>query len=112
MNTVKISRKQAQPILSQSFPDYTGRKITVRFTETVGFYNLNWDGGSKNEFVAIAADGRHEELTVAAPWNEPREGRRVAIPQDVLIVEHTYFCGQDAGITIYAHPCHAPRWIA
>ena len=111
-NTLKITRKQAQPIINASFPDYTGRKITLKFTETVCFYNLNWDGGSRNEFAAVAADGRHEVSDAPAPWNNPIEGKRVSIPQNVLIVEHTYFCGQDCGITIYSHPANAPKWIA
>jgi hypothetical protein len=39
------------------------------------------------------------------------EGATVELPADAMIVTHAMCCGQDCGITIYAHPCHLPKWI-
>ena len=113
MNTAtKITRKQAAPILSRSFPDYKGRTIRVEFTETMTFSDTNWGGGSRSYYEAIRSDGKHERLPNFSPWNNPAEGRRIPLTPDVLIVEHSIFCGKDCGITIYANPSHQPKWIA
>jgi hypothetical protein len=111
MDTVKITRKQASPVLSKTFPEYRGRTIKVEFTDKVTFYDTNWGGGSRNFYHAVRADGRDSRLVVPAPWVNAIEGKSIELPADVLIVEHTIFCGQDCGITIYAHPTHAPKWL-
>jgi hypothetical protein len=33
------------------------------------------------------------------------------MPQDALVLCHQMFCGHDAGIMIYAHKSHLPKWI-
>lgn len=111
MDTLKITRKQAKPIVDVTFPEYTGRKITVRFQTSVTFYDTNWDGGTKSDYAAVNVDGRTGRFEAPAPWINPLEGKTVNLPVDVLIVKHSYFCGQDAGITIYAHPANAPRLL-
>ena len=109
--SVKINTAQARPIVAMTFPEYRGRKFRVEFTATMTFYDTNWDGGTKNTYAAVRSDGKHERLPTFSPWNNPVEGRKIDLPTDVLIVEHSHFCGTDCGITIYAHPCNLPRWI-
>lgn len=109
--TVKITRKQAKPILDATFPEYTGRKITVEFAERVTFYDTNWGDGTRNFYHGLRADGSSKRLVVPAPWVNPVEGKTMELPADVLIVEHAIFCGRDCGITIFAHPTYAPKWL-
>ena len=109
--TVKLTRKQAKAIIEASFPNYTGRKITVEFTEKVTFSDTNWGGGSRNQYHAINANGRTARLHAPAPWVNPVEGKTIELPADVLIVKHSMFCGQDCGLRIYAHPVNAPKWL-
>ena len=109
--TVKITTARAKPIVSKTFPEYKGRKFIVEFTDTVSFYDTNWSGGTRNFYEAVRSDGHHERLPSFSPWNNPAEGRKIALTPDILIVERAYFCGKDCGITIYAHPCHLPKWI-
>lgn len=105
MNTVKVSKKQIKPILDVTFPDYTGRKFTVKFVERVTFWNTNWDGGSKNDYMAVKmTTGQVGQLPTFAPWVNPVEGQSIELTEDLVVVEHTFYCGQDLGITIYAHP--------
>jgi hypothetical protein len=92
----------AKQVAKAAFPDYTGRKIKTNLTGTVSFYNLNWDGGTKNEFALV----RLEDLQVAtgqdfAPWLNPIEGKSAKIPAGFAVVEHSFFMGKDAGITVY-----------
>jgi hypothetical protein len=109
--TLKVTRKQAEQIIKATFPEYTGRKIKVEFTDKVTFWDTNWSGGSCNKYAALYADGRSVKVNAPAPWVNMIEGTSVTLGVNVLCVEHSYFCGQDAGITIYAHPANVPKWL-
>jgi len=110
--SIKVRKAEIRDILKASFPEYRGRTYEVRFTDKIFIYNTNWSGGSRNVYVAVATDGRAVRFNAPAPWDNPIEGERMAVPPDALIVEHCYFCGKDMGITIYANPCHRPKWLA
>jgi hypothetical protein len=110
--TLKATRKQAASVIAATFPEYTGRKIAVVFTERVMFYDTNWSGGTHNGYAAVKADGRTAKLNVPAPWCNPVEGATFELPADTLLVCHSHFCGHDLGLTIYAHPTHLPKWLA
>lgn len=104
-------RKATRPIIDALYPDYKGRKVAIQFTDRVTFSDTNWDGGSKSYYKFIGFDGRVTTLEVPAPWNNQIEGKTVDLPADVLVVEHSYFCGTDCGITIYANPANAPKLL-
>ena len=108
---IKVKKSEVKDIIKATFPQYRGRTIHIEFTPTVRFHDTNWGGGSKSTYAAIASDGRTARLNVPAPWINTVEGQSVDIPMDVLIVRHSIFCGKDCGITIYANPAHAPKWI-
>jgi hypothetical protein len=108
---MKISRKQAKPILDKLFPDYTGRKISVSFSEKMRIYDTNWSGGSRREHKFIFSNGNIPSLNIPAPWNNTIEGSEIEIPENLLIVVHTFFCGSDCGITIYANPVHERKFL-
>ncbi len=108
---VKLTTKQARPIVQIAFPDYAGRKFSLEFSETAEIYNTDWDGGSHNDYVFIRRTGEHSSLPTYAPWDSPVEGKRIALTPDLMVVKHTFFCGQDCGIRIYAHPSIAPYWL-
>lgn len=111
MDALKVTRKQVEPIIKATFPTYRGRKISVCFTDKVTFSDTNWGDGSRNFYAALRSDGRNARLHVPAPWVNPIEGMTIDLPADVLIIEHSIFCGQDCGIRIYAHPVNAPKWL-
>ena len=112
LDAIKITRKQALPIIQSTFPDYTGRKIKIEFTDKVTFYDTNWSGGTRNYYVALRSDGSTRAPYIPAPWINTVEGSKVELPENVLIIMHSYFCGSDMGITIYANPCYAPKLLA
>ena len=108
---IKVRKAQVKDILAATFPEYQGRKFRVEFAPTVSFYDTNWGGGSRNVYVAVGSDGRTVRLNVPAPWVNTVEGTTMEMPQNILIVKHTIFCGKDLGITIYASPVHLPKWL-
>ena len=76
---------------------------------TVWFHDLNWGGGSRNQYVALTRNGDARGMLVEAPWKECREGQEFEIPDNVFVVEHSFFCGHDMGITIYVNPNYVKR---
>lgn len=109
--SLKLNKAQYGKIVKATFPEYHGRSVKIEFAERVTFYDTNWSGGSCNKYAAVASDGKTARLNVPAPWVNPIEGQTFDMPEDALLIEHSYFCGKDCGITIYAHPCHLPKWI-
>jgi len=109
--TLKITRKQAEPIFKVVFPEYSGRKFCIEFVSEVAFYGTNWGGGTRNKYAVIKSDGTKAILNVTAPWINPIEGSSIELPVDVLVVKHSIFCGKDMGIRIYANPIHLPKWL-
>ena len=108
----KVKKAQIAPMLEVSFPEYAGRKFSVEFCELVCFYNLNWDGGTKNDYVAISmGTGNSAELPERAPWSNPFEGQVLHLDVDTVIAKHSFFCGQDMGVTFYAHPSRQQQML-
>lgn len=113
MNTVKLSRREAMPLIGESFPDYCGRKIRLVPVESVMFCDTNWGGGTRNEYRALNLHtGKRAAFTAPAPWANVVEGSRVAIPPGCIVICHSIFCGTDCGISIYCNPADMPRLIA
>jgi len=111
MQAVKVSKRDIAPILAASFPEYKGRTFRVVPIEKVTLHDLNWGGGTRNEYVAVKFDGSHSRLTPVAPWVEMREGATIDLPLDALLVEYSVFCGADLGIRIYCNPAVMPRLL-
>ena len=112
-NIIKVKKAEVKPIIEVSFPEYKGRTFKVKLSEFVTFYNTNWDGGSRNQYVAVSmAKGKGQPMPVSAPWANLVEGKRMEIPFGVVVVEHSHYCGKDVGITIHAHPSMASSMIA
>lgn len=101
-NTARASLRK---IVKAAFPTYNGRKIRIKAATQ---YHLDAvrDGGSWSDAVAYnLATGKTSPASSAAsnPFR-PESRATVEIPEGVVIVEHAHFCGQDAGITVYARP--------
>jgi len=109
--TLKLTTAQARLFAKAAFPTYRGRKFKMIFTDKVTFYDTNWSGGTRNQYVAVNSDGRTAMLHAPAPWVNPVEGKTVELPENAVIVEHTIFCGDDCGLRIYVHPVHLPKWL-
>jgi len=113
MNTsLKVKKSEVAPIVEYAFPNYTGRKFSVEAAERVTFYDTNWGGGTRNVYVALNMDtSKGGRFIAPAPWVNPLEGKTYDLPENVVIVEHSIFCGKDCGIRIYAHPSRFPALL-
>ena len=109
---MKINSKQAKPFSAIAFPDYTGRKFFVEYKESITLYDLNWGGGTRNYYKVICLDTLElNPVSVKAPWIENKEGETVRIPKGFIIIKHSFFCGNDCGITIFINPEDAPKLL-
>jgi hypothetical protein len=107
---MKLNSKQVKNILAVTYPDYKGRKFSIEFKDNITFYDTNWSGGSRTYYTFLKSDYTAAILPSPAPWVNPYEGLTVKIPDDILIVEHVYFCGSDMGIRIIASTSHLNRY--
>ena len=107
---VRRSDKPIKALLSACFPDWKGRKVSVRTASTYQMSDY-WSEGSRNYVRAYSlADGSTADVVGAAqtPMNAAAHAR-VEIPSGIAMVEHSIFCGKDSGITIYVREsdlCH------
>jgi hypothetical protein len=98
----KASGKAVKAIVSETFPDYKGRKFYVEDSGRVTFHDTNWGGGTRNYYSAISlSNGKAQRLADYAPWANPAEGKTVEIPAGFAVVQRSIFCGQESGITIH-----------
>jgi len=111
MTTIKLKKAQVKDILCATFPNYKGRSYSITFQDKITFYNTNWGGGSRNQYRLIRSDGKTAGLPISAPWANPVEGKTVDIPENVMVVQNSVFCGKSVGVTIYANTCHLPKWL-
>ena len=109
-----IKTKEVKEIIKATFPNYNKRNVVIVNKEEVELYNLNWSGGTRNEYKACTITGAtlnncKVNLSSCPPWANPFEGQKVSLPKNVLIVQNTFFQGQLATLTIYANPCNMPK---
>ena len=98
-----MNKQQIEKSIARSaFPDYRGHKISVNISGEVHFYNMNWDGGTKNEYRAVRiGDGAVRGFPDLAPWMNPVEGKCCRIPEGWAVVEQSYFCGAGPRLRVY-----------
>lgn len=87
-----------------AFPDYSGRKFKLEpFPSTGMSLHSYWSGGSRNYFAFAHLDTR--KATESVPQNgtvfDGENYKVTHLPENVALVEHSYFCGKDLGLTIY-----------
>lgn len=110
MNIIKASSKDfsIKRIIKATFPDYKKHNVTIWPQKTVTLHDLNWSGGTKQEYRACTLDGKSIEskydMGKPAPWNNQFEGLTIDIPENVAIVCHGFFCGNPSTMAIYVNP--------
>lgn len=98
-------------IISATFPDFGGRKVTVVEKASVILHNLNWSGGTRSQYRSCTVDGSPlggaDKFNQQAPWANQAEGVELPIPAGACLVEHWRSCGTSQGLTIYVRPASA-----
>jgi hypothetical protein len=104
--SIYLDKKDAEYFASIAFPSYRGNKFQVKIEDT---YTVDTEssGGTSNSFVLLKTmDGQVRTisssdlgLNVRMPVHQD-----VKIPDDVMVVEHSYFTGKDMGLRFYVSP--------
>lgn len=107
-NPIYVEPAQVAALIRATFPNYTGRKVEIRPSATVGLHDLNWSGGSRSQYRACTLDGQPagsaDKFNHVAPWENVAEGKTLDIALGHCVVEHCIFMGKDHGLRIYARP--------
>lgn len=105
---ISPSDDKVKHIIRVAFPGYTGRKCKVSFRESDSPMNLHsfWDGGSRDYFAIVWLAARKViNLGSSHPiFEKGKYGKGLdsfVIPEGFVVVEHSFFCGKDHGITIH-----------
>ena len=110
---LEFKTKDLKPLIKATFPKYRKRKVYVRASTKIMFYDLNWSGGTKSEYRACTIAGKpiqsNVNMGLPAPWNNPYEGLEIDIPLGAVIAEGGYFCGKERVITFHVHPDNMPK---
>lgn len=110
-----VKRDAVAPHIRATFPDYKGRKFWITPARSVTLHDLNWAGGTRNQYRTCTLDGRgiggSERYALMAPWENPAEGVDLALPQGFIVVMHGVFMGKETGVTLYVHPDDLARLL-
>jgi hypothetical protein len=101
-------------LCQQAYPSYTGRKYSVRTTDSPLNLRSSWDGGSRNFYTVINLETGRTSPTLPAQsaFDRPMEGLdAVTLPPNAAIVEHCIFQGRDLGLTLIVGPANAARYL-
>lgn len=111
---IKVSKsdKSIKAVISATYPEWKGRKVFVKAATSYQLSNY-WSEGSRdfvqayNLTTGVAA---HPSGTSCTPFNQDAH-LRIDIPEGVLLVEHSIFCGKDGGVTIYVNPENLVKFL-
>jgi hypothetical protein len=111
----KVKAKDVRSIIRATFPNYRKRDVYLVPGTKVGFYNLNWEGGSRSVYRACTIEGQPlvggGQMNAPAPWANAYEGLEVDLPKGAIIVEGGHFCGKESALRIHVHPENMPKLI-
>ncbi len=100
---------------AKSFPNYRKTRVRVVVAEQTTVYDLNWSGGTKNEYHAICLETGEVKTMDAwglpAPWNNPREGQTLEIIPGFAVAVTGHFCGKPSTMAVYVHPYNVVQFL-
>jgi len=102
LSTDEINLPIIQKIIKGTFPDYNGRKISIRVAKSF-VPDQSWSGGSRTIWKLVRMDGKVYDpghSLSSGPFNSPQAFTHFDIPDGCMIVQHSIFCGKDTGISI------------
>ena len=106
MKTYTLEKPDAMvsSIVAASFPSYRGRKFRLSVTDSINVQSY-WSGGSRDYFSFVRlTDMANIPVPAQSGFDRQIPGAdSVSLPDGVVCVEHSIFCGKDHGITIHAN---------
>ena len=115
MTRVKIIPDEfIRRIVAKAYPSYRGRKFRLQVSDAPINCASYWDGGSRDYFVLanLVTDEVSREVPAQSAFDKPINGvQDVRLPQGFVCIEHSIFCGKDAGITIHVLPENVAKFL-
>jgi hypothetical protein len=100
---MKTTKREVADILKASYPDYTGRKFNIIVRDQIWVDRIG-GGGSRDEIKAVGfVDGRWIAVSPETSVLDTPCGYLTLSPEAIYAV-HSFFCGNDCGITFYVSP--------
>ena len=99
-----INSPEVQQIARIAFPSYSGRKFQVLPFSGPKNIHSYWDGGSRDSYVFVNLNtGKTMEVPENGTFYTAAIGELKELPENVVLVEHSIFCGKDAGVTVFVN---------
>lgn len=112
-NSIKIPTTQVKALAKAL--GYRKRNVYVRATEEVTLYDLNWSGGSRNEYYAVRLEDlaakSAPQMNDKSPWTNHYEGAKVPLVPGMAIAITCQVCGAEGHMTICVHPADMPKML-
>jgi len=88
-----------------AFPAWKGRRVTVSTSDATPIGGTSWSEGSRSQFVAVRLEtGEVCELPESTKTPRSMGGTepdtKIRIPAGYAMVQHSIFCGADAGCVV------------
>lgn len=107
MKITKTSHPQIVKIARHAFPMYTGRKFRLEYVARLDCSNESGamgGGGTQSDYRFVRLDNGAMLTVSPVGLGESWTGRTAEMMEGLAAVEHSYFCGQDMGLTVYLKP--------
>ena len=112
--SIKSNHPEVKQIAKKCYPDYKGRKFSIKISTYPVNCQSYWSGGSRDYFKFYNLDTKlvSSEIPQQSAFDKsiPELGS-VEVRKNLMIVRHSYFCGKDSGITLIVHPDNSPRLL-
>lgn len=113
MRVIYLEDSQIPPQLSRG---YDGKKFQAHTCEqvTIPADAGLWSGGTRDTYRLVElATGREMSAAdhSAAPWDDTRKDRLIALKPGFTVIRHSIFCGKDMGLHFYVHPDDAVKLL-
>jgi hypothetical protein len=112
---IEVPAKDVTHILRATFPDYRRRSVCIVTTGQATLHDLNWSGGTRNEYRACTLDGKpihaRRDINAPHPLDNTYEGQTVIVPVGCAIVQAGFFCGKASRAYIYINDVDFNRML-
>lgn len=103
MQTIKVRKTEVAPLVVATFPDYKGRRFSVRVANQVRLDDLNWSDGTRSQYRACTLTGERlgstDRYNAMAPWDRNQiEGQTLPLVPGAAVVKHTIFAAPIADL--------------
>jgi hypothetical protein len=104
---------EIKAMVTRCYPDYAGRKF--RIAAQVNPLNVAsyWDGGSRDYFAFYClTTGKVVPVPAQSAYDKKLPGAdRVMLPDGIVCIERSFFCGKDIGITVHVNPANLTKFL-